>query len=201
VRGSRAKRRVYRLRAEALIRSFGPPSPRGRRGVIRCGQAAGAVDRSVSRFLSDAACRGEPARPAPLEPIEGAITRSPQRRDVVGQKHKAERKHPQAENRQDGEASADDQHDRLHPARQAAKEPPQPSLMVGMGVIIARGRGVRAQAPEIDSPATARNPWFSLCRDQSSARQARSTVFAAASSASTIAWICSGLASRPRRRS
>ena len=184
MRGSRAKRRVYRLRAEALIRSFGPPSPRGRRGVIRCGQAAGAVDRSVSRFLSDAACRGEPARPAPLEPIEGAITRWPQRRDVVGQKHEAERKHPQAENRQDGEASADDQQDagrdarpalgglpeppgdRLHPARQAAKEPPQPSLRVGMGVIIARGRGVRAQAPEIDSPGRARNPWFSLCRDQ-----------------------------------
>jgi hypothetical protein len=91
--------------------------------------------------------------------------------------------------------------DRLHPARQAAKEPPQPSLRVGIGVIIARGHGVRAQAPEIDSPATARNPWFSLCRNQSSARQARSTVFAAASSASTIAWICSGLASRPRRRS
>jgi hypothetical protein len=175
MRGSRAKRRVYSLRA-GLIRSFGPPSPPGRRGA--CGQAAGAVDRSGSRFLSDAACRGEPARPAPLEPIEGAITRSPQRREVVGQEHEAERKHPRAENRQDGEASADDQQDagrdarpargglpeppgdRLHPARQAAKEPPQLSLRVGESDVIRIRHGVRVQASEIGSPAGSRNPYF-----------------------------------------
>jgi hypothetical protein len=81
-------------------------------------------------------------RPAPLEPIESAVAKAAQGRDVVGQKHKAERQHPEAENRQDGEASADDQHDTgrdarpargglsepagygLHPAGQAVKEPP-----------------------------------------------------------------------------
>ena len=86
--------------------------------------------------------RRKPVRPAPLEPIEGAIAEAAQGRDVVGQKHEAERKHPEAEYRQDGEAPAYDQQyagrearpaggglpeppgDRLHPARQAAKEPP-----------------------------------------------------------------------------
>ena len=89
----------------------------------------------------------------------------------------------------------------LHPARQAAKEPPQPSLRVGVGRSFGRGHGLRAQEPEIGSPARTRNPYFSLCRDRPSRLQARSTALAAASSASTIAWICSGLASRPRRRS
>ena len=55
--------------------------------------------------------RGEPVRPAPLEPIENAIAQATQRRDVVGQKHEAERQHPEAENRQDGEAPAEDQED------------------------------------------------------------------------------------------
>src|SRR3984957_13187035 len=45
--------------------------------------------------------RGTPGRPAPLEPIEGAIAKASQGRDVVGQKHEAERNHPEAENRQD----------------------------------------------------------------------------------------------------
>ena len=53
--------------------------------------------------------RRKPVWPAPLEPIEGAIAEAAQGRDVVGQKHEAERKHPEAENRQDGEEPADDQ--------------------------------------------------------------------------------------------
>jgi hypothetical protein len=77
-------------RTGALIRSIGPPpgprpgagsSPRGRRA-----SAASAVRRLGSRR---APRRGKPVRPAPLEPIEHAIAEAPQRRDVVGQKHKA----------------------------------------------------------------------------------------------------------------
>ena len=120
--------------------------------------------------------RRKPVRPALFQPIENAIAEAPQRRDVVGQKHEAERKHPEAENRQDGKEPADDQQyagrearpargwlpeppcDRLQPAWQAAKEPPQPSLRVGIGVIIGRGHGLRAQALKIGSPAMPRNP-------------------------------------------
>jgi hypothetical protein len=120
--------------------------------------------------------RRKPVRPALFQPIENAIAEAPQRRDVVGQKHEAERKHPEAENRQDGKEPADDQQyagrearpargwlpeppgDRLHPAWQAAKEPPQPSLGVGVSDVIGITHGVRAQTPEIGSPAMARNP-------------------------------------------
>ena len=64
----------------------------------------------AQRRGSRRATRGrKPVWPAPLEPIEGAIAEAAQGRDVVGQKHEAERKHPEAENRQDGEAPADDQ--------------------------------------------------------------------------------------------
>ena len=110
-------------------------------------------------------------RPAPLEPIESALARSPQRRDVVGQKHEPERQHPEAENRQDGQASADDQQHAgrdarpargglsepagcgLHAPRQPAEEPPEPPLMIDADDIVGKGQVSRAQAPEIGAGA------------------------------------------------
>ena len=86
--------------------------------------------------------RGEPVWPAPLEPIESAIAEAPQRRDVVGQKHEAERniqrpktgrmaRHPPmisntpaGNARPAGGGLSQPPGDRLHPARQPAKEPP-----------------------------------------------------------------------------
>jgi hypothetical protein len=103
------------------------------------------------------ACGREPVRPAPLEPIERAFARPPQWRHVVGQKHEPERQHPETENRQDREATADDQQDaggdarpargglsqpsgrRLHASGQAAEEPPQPPLMVDADDIVGEG--------------------------------------------------------------
>jgi len=177
------------------------------------------MHRLVSLGAFQAAGSGEPIRPAPLEPVENAIARSPQQRNVVGQEHKPERQHPQAEDRQDGEAPADDQKYasrnprpagawlseptgyRLHPSRQPAEKPPEPPFRMGVSDRVGRAHGLRSQALEISSLATPRNPYFPLGRERPGAAQARSTALAAASSASTIAWICSGLAARPRRRS
>jgi hypothetical protein len=202
------------IRAGKWPPAFGPRDPSSR--ARREGAAALAARRLGSRRSP---CRRKPVRPSTLEPIEGAIAEATQGRDVVGQEHKAERQHPEAEDREEGEAPPDDQQYAggdarparsgfpqppgygLHPARQAAEEPSQPPLRIGVGEIIGRGYGLRVQAPEIGSRVAPRNPYFSLCRDQSSASQARSTALAAASRASTIAWICSGFASRPRRRS
>jgi hypothetical protein len=100
---------------------------------------------------------GEPERSAPLEPIERAFARPPQRGHVVGQKHEPERQHPETENRQDREATADDQQDaggdarpargglsqpsgrRLHASGQAAEGPPQPPLVVDADDIVGKG--------------------------------------------------------------
>ena len=113
---------------------------------------------SVARrlgFLRSAGGR-EPARPAPLEPMERAFARPPQRRYVVGQKYEAERQHPEAENRQDGEAAADDQQYagrnarptggglsepagcRLDAPGKLAEEPPQSPLMIDADGIVRR---------------------------------------------------------------
>jgi hypothetical protein len=169
-----------RAEAAPLIRSFGPPSPRGRR------DGTPQPDRGCHFIAALAARRLSPAWPAAanqcgLRRSSQSSARSSQWRDVVGQKHEAERKHPEAENRQDGKAPADDQQyagrearpaagglpeppgDRLHPAWQPAKEPSQPPLRIGVSDIIGRGYGLRAQAPEVGSPAAHRNPYFPLC--------------------------------------
>ena len=105
--------------------------------------------------------RSEPVGPAPLETIERAIARPAQRWDVVGQEHEPKRQHPEAENRQDGEAAADDQQYAgrdarpargglsepagrgLHAPRQAAEEPPQPPLMIDADDIVGKGHAPR----------------------------------------------------------
>ena len=122
--------------------------------------------------------------PAPLEPIESAIALAPERRDVLGQEDEPERQHPEAEKRQDGEEAAkDEQHagrnarpfrgglsqppgQGLHPARQPAEKPSQPPLGIGMGDIIGRGHGLRAQVPQIGRSAPACNPYFPPFRGQ-----------------------------------
>ena len=148
-----------------------------------------------------------------------AIAEAPQRRDVVGQQHEAERQHPEAENRQDGEAAADDQQDaggnarpargglsepaghRLHPARQPAEEPPQPPFRIGVGDSRRKRSWIAcASARDRQPRPSPQSVVFPMPRPLAR-RQARSIALAAASSASTIAWICSGVAARPRRRS
>ena len=149
----------------ALIRSFGPipgSSPRDRfvspRARGRCAAPAASCPR-----------RGEPVRAAPFEPAKRAIEQASKRRDVVGEQHEPEGQHPEAEDRQDGEAPANDQQGaggnagptrgrlsepagyRLRPARQLAEKPPEAPLRVGVTEANGRGRGLRLQAPEIGS--------------------------------------------------
>ena len=112
---------------------------------------------------------GEPLRPAPFEPAERAIEQASQRRDVVGEQDHPERQHPEAEDRQDGEAPTNDQQgaggnarptggrlsepagDRLDAARQLAEEAPQPPLRIGVSDVVVWDQILRAQAPEIGS--------------------------------------------------
>ena len=170
------------------------PSPSGRRwsgGLDEGGRLALAAPR-LGRPRS--ARRREPVGPAPFEPMERAFARSPQRRDVVGQKHEPERQHPEAEDRQDGEAAADDQQYAgrdarpargglsepagcgLHAPGQPAEEPPQPPLMVRPDDIVGKGQVLRPQAPDIGARAGSRNPYDSLFRpSEPSVRPARSS--------------------------
>src|SRR5271168_2101404 len=92
-----------------LIRSFGPPPVFARGRLFSEGEGRAPGQRpgpSVSAMRPSAANQRGRRRSS-----QSRARSPPQRRDVVGQKHEAERKHPQPKNRQDGEASADDQQD------------------------------------------------------------------------------------------
>ena len=77
----------------------------------------GRPDRRIARFFLDSRTGrlwaadggGKPVRPAMIEPRERAPTRPSQGRNVLRQKREPERKHPEAENRQNAQAPAQDQ--------------------------------------------------------------------------------------------
>jgi hypothetical protein len=51
---------------------------------------------------------GEPIGPAPLDPVEDAVARSPQRRHVLRQQYQPDRQHPGPEKWEDAQKAAAD---------------------------------------------------------------------------------------------